>query len=93
MPSTEYQISVRVYAEDSISKSESKPIIVTTYSEPSNISLLQKTAYVLLLKWKHNYLYRRTHKGNPIIIRYLTYYAEALVHSKHMVYTRVCVVS
>lgn len=51
-PNETYTVWVRVYSEDNETSTDSDQVQITTYPEPSNLVLLNKTAYTINLTWE-----------------------------------------
>ncbi|PNF32886.1 hypothetical protein B7P43_G01836 [Cryptotermes secundus] len=69
LPGKTYQIWVRANSQNSKTFSDSDGVVITTYPEPDNITLLHATPYALNISW--------TPSKNVPILRYDIQYREA----------------
>lgn len=52
LPNETYSVWVRVYGETNDTSSDSLKVQITTFPEPSNLELVNATAYSLVVKWE-----------------------------------------
>jgi proto-oncogene tyrosine-protein kinase ROS len=66
-PNETYTIWVRAYSENNETSSDSEKVQINTYPEPSDLVLVNKTAYVLVLAWEaHNHIGLYSVQFSPI---------------------------